>query len=75
MRKQVLWNFLYYILKARFYDNKFYLQHNGAQEPLSLQDLLYQNLWLSLLCPARNENLQGLSSSWFSQRAFVHTGP
>ena len=51
--------FLYYILKARFYDSKFYLQQNGAQEPLNLQDLLYQNLWQPLLCPTRNENSQG----------------
>ena len=36
--------FLYYILKDRFYNRKFYLQHYGAQEPLSLQDLLYQNI-------------------------------
>ena len=51
--------FLYYILKDRFYDSKFYLQQNGAQEPLNLQDLLYQNLWQSLLCPMRNKNSQG----------------
>ena len=41
-----------------FYNTEFFLQHNGIQEPLNLQDLLYSNPWLSLLCPARNENSQ-----------------
>ena len=59
MRKQVIEDFLYYTLKDRFYDSRFYLQQNGAQEPLNLQDLLYQNLWQPLLCPTRNENSQG----------------
>ena len=59
IQKHCYIGFLYYILKDRFYDSKFYLQQNGAQEPLNLQDLLYQNLWQPLLCPTRNENSQG----------------
>ena len=37
----------------------FYLRQNGAQPPLSLRDLQISEPCVTLLCPTRNENLQG----------------
>ena len=67
--------FLYYILKDRFYDSKFYLQHNAAQEPLNLQDLRISEPLTAFIMPHAKRKLAGCGGSWSSQRAFVHTGP
>ena len=68
-------DFWFYVFRNKLYGIKFYLQQNGAQEPLNLQDLRISEPLAAFIMPHAKRKLAGCGGSWSSQRAFVPTGP